>query len=238
MGLWSKIKKAAKKVWNAVKGAARAVVKVVTWVVGFVIGAVSSIILFWLQKKIRLHVCILHPPGGKELASVAEAEASVNRAAQIIKDKFDVKVKHYGKPYVEIIKEAAPASALGTECSASGYGAIEYGEAGSFFAKYTAGWNVFPITLVFPVTVFVVQSIKHNGADWRGCSSGLLTDYVLVTPDGLKDDTTLTHEIGHACNLFHRDDKANLMYHGASRGKSVTGWQKWWFRASRHVNYW
>ena len=231
MGWWSKVK-------NFVKGVARAVVKVVTEIVHFVINSISSIFLFWLTKKIRLHVCILRPPGGKGLASVAEAEASLQRATQLIKQKFNTKVVRYGNPSIQLIEEGAPPSVLGTQCSASGYGNIEYGEAGSFFAKYTAGWNGIPITVVHPVTIFVVQTIKHDGENWRGCSSGLLTDYVLVTPDGLNDNTTLTHEIGHACHLFHRETKSNLMYHGASRGTSITGWQKWWFRASRHVNYW
>jgi hypothetical protein len=231
MGWWSKVK-------HFVKGVARAVVKIVAFVVHLVIAAVASIFLFWLKKKIRLNVCILHPPGGKELASITEAEASVVRAAQLINQKFNTKVLHYGSPYIQIIKAPAPSSALGTECSGSGYASIEYGEAGSFFAKYTAGWNAIPITVVYPVTIFVVQTIKHDGDNWRGCSSGLLTDYVLITPTGLNDDTTLTHEIGHACNLFHRDTKSNLMYHGWDRGTGITGWQKWWFRASRHVNFW
>ena len=230
MGWWSKLK-------NFVKGVARTIVKVVTAVVGWVIGAVSSIFLFWMQKKIRLHVCILHVPGGKELASVADAEASVDRAAALFKSKYNTKVLHYGSPYVDIIKEDPPASALGTECSFSGYGS-EYGEAGAFFAKYTAGWNAIPITLVFPVTIFVVQSIKHDSEQWRGCSFGLLADYVVITPDGLNDDTTLAHELSHACGLFHRSNQGNLMYHGWDRGTSITGWQKWWVRSSRHVNYW
>lgn len=230
MGWWSSVK-------NFVKGAARAVAKTVTGIVHWVIGAVGSIFLFWMTKKLRINVVILHE-GGKALATVAEAEASVQKATALIKQKFDVKVKHYGNPFVQVIKEQAPASALGTECSASGYWDIEYKEAGSFFAKYTAGWNGIPITVTHPITVFVVKTIKNNGADWRGCSVGMLTDYVLITPTGLNDDTTLTHEIAHCCHLLHRDTKSNLMYHGFDRGTSVTGWQKWWFRTSRHVNFW
>lgn len=230
MGFWSKLK-------NVVKGVVRAVVKVVVAVVHAVIGAIGSIFLFWMTKKIRLHVCILQD-GGKAIVSVAEAEASIQRAAALIRQKFDTKVIHYGKPYVQIIKEQAPATALGTQCSASGYFTIEYGEGGSFFAKHTAGWNAIPITVTHPVTIFVVKSIKNGSSEWRGCSSGFMTDYVLVTEKGLNDDTTLTHEIAHACNLLHRDTKTNLLYHGFDRGTGVTGWQKWAFRISRHVNFW
>lgn len=221
------------KAWNAVKGAVRNVLHAVEEALGFIIGSITSIFLFWVRKKIRIHVCILKGKGGKALASVGEVEASIDRINALLKSKFNVKVLMYGAPRIEIVSETPPDSALGTECSASGYGNIEYGEAGSFFARYSHN-----IPLVCPVTAFIVQSIKSGNEQWRGCSSGLLTNYVLLTPEGLKDDTTFTHEIAHSCNLFHRKKKENLMYHGASRGTKVTKWQKWWFRASRHVNYW
>jgi hypothetical protein len=238
MSFWSKIKKAVKAVVRVVKAVVRAIIKVIVALVGLVIGVVGSLFLPWLEKRIRLHVCILHPAGGKEFVSVQEAEASVQRAAQLIKDRFDVKTLHYGTPFVEVIREDAPDAALDYECSASGYFKAEFGEASDFYSKYTAGWNAIPITLTYPVTVFVVRSVTHDGEAWRGCSSGFLTDYVVITADGIKDDTTLAHEIGHSCFLLHRDNKANLMYHQANRGTSITGWQKYVFRTSRHVNFW
>lgn len=238
MSFWSKIKKAVKAVVRVVKAVVRFVVKIVVALVSLVIGIVGGLVLFWLEKKIRLHVCILHPAGQKEFVSVAEAELSVQRAAQIIKDKFDTKTLHYGTPYIEVIKEDAPDKALDVHCSFTGYFRSEFGEASDFYSKHTAGWNAIPVSLVYPVTVFVVRSVTHDGQAWRGCSFGVLTDYVVITADGIKDATTLAHEIGHSGFLLHRDDKGNLMYHGANRGTSITGWQKYWFRASRHVNFW
>jgi|KBSSwiStaDraftv2_1062776.scaffolds.fasta_scaffold108584_2 hypothetical protein len=219
--------------WNAVKGAVRNIFHGIEELVGLIIGGITSIFLFWVRKKIRIHVCILREKGGKSLATVGEVEASIERMNALLKSKYNVKVLMYGAPRIEVVEEIPPDSALGTQCSASGYGNIEYGEAGSFFASYAPN-----IPLVCPVTAFIVQSIKKGNEQWRGCSSGLLTNYVLLTPLGLNDDTTFAHEVGHACNLFHRKKKENLMYHGADRGTKVTKWQKWWFRASRHVNYW
>lgn len=244
MGFWSSIKNAVSKVAkNIVSGITRGLTKLVTFGIGFVIGALSSIFLFWATKKIRLHVCILQPLNGKELVSVSEAELAVERAAVLIKGNYDTKVRHYGSPYVEILKEPAPDSALDTRCAdswtdADDFANVELGEGGSFYAAHTAGWNAIPITFSFPITIFVVRSVRYNGEQWRGCSFGLLTDYVVITPEGLADSTTLAHELSHSCGLFHRKKKNNLMYSSANRGTTVTGWQKWWFRASRHVNHW
>ncbi len=218
---------------NAVRGVVRDVVNLVEEAAGFIIGSITSIFLFWVRKKIRIHVAILHPKGGKALATIEEVTASVARLNSLLKQKFNVRVLTYGAPKFEIIEETPPDSALGSECSGSGYLKIEFGEAGSFFSQYADN-----IPFVCPVTVFIVQSITNNGKDWRGCSSWVATNYVLLTPTGLNDDTTLAHEVCHACFLQHRKRKANLLYHGASRGTSITRWQKWWFRSSRHVNYW
>ena len=109
MGFWSKlknaIKKVAKAVVRAVKAIVRTVIKIVATIVSFVIGFVGELFLFWKEKKLRINVCILHPAGQKELISIADADLSVQRAAQIIKDKFNTKVIHYGKPYIQVIKE-------------------------------------------------------------------------------------------------------------------------------------
>jgi hypothetical protein len=237
MGLWSSIKKAVKKAVRIVKAVVRIVVKVVVTVVTFVVGALGSI-FFWVRKKMRISVCILHPEGQGELVSVQEAEASIERAAQIFKDRFDVRLIGYGKPRVQVIKPAAPDEALDPQCSATGFFKSEFGVASDFYSSWVAGWVAITISLVFPVTVFVVRRVTHGSEDWRGCSFGLFTDYVVITPDGIRDDTTLAHELGHSGFLLHRDDKGNLMHHSVPRGTSVTGWQKWWFRSSRHVNFW
>jgi hypothetical protein len=81
-----------------------------------------------------------------------------------------------------------------------------------------------------PVVIFFVRSF--NG-EHIGCSLGPLTDYVTV---GHGNDRSTTHELGHACNLWHIDTDGNLMKPGTS-GTSMKWWQIAILRDSRHVTY-
>jgi hypothetical protein len=141
-----------------------------------------------------------------------------------------VKVLAYSKNQVEIIEEQAPQSALEVACDGSDL----FGDDGDFFAHHLAGWNAIPIALTFPVTAFIISNIK----DTKGCSLGPLTDYVLVDRDGVFVPSTLAHELGHACNLWHSGTKSNLMYHPDDRGDGVKWFQRNLLRSSRHVTYW
>jgi len=241
MSWWSKVKNAVKKAVRAivrvVKAVVRVVVRIVLEIVHRVINFVGAIVAWNKEKKLRVHVVILHEPGQKPLISEQEADDSIKRAGVIIKDRFNVRVSGFGKPHITTLKEDAPHGALNVECSFWGNVKAEGGEGGEFFASHLAGWNMVPVTFMYPVTVFVIAHVTHDGSQWRGCSAGIFTDYVVLTPTGMNDDTTLAHEIGHACSLLHRDSQTNLMYHSYPRGTSITGWQKFWFRTSRHVNF-
>ena len=81
-----------------------------------------------------------------------------------------------------------------------------------------------------PVTVFVVQEIRG----FAGCSLGWISDYVTVEHKHL---FTTAHELGHACNLMHRHDKANLMHPSSGKQATIllTDWQIAMLRASRHI---
>lgn len=112
----------------------------------------------------------------------------------------------------------------------------EYGEAGEYFAKNTAGWGWLRMNLYFPVTIFIVRDISGK----IGCSLGPLTDYVTLSIKGVASESTLAHELGHCCGLLHRDNEIdNLMYPGGSRANNnITGWQKYVVRTSRHCTFW
>jgi hypothetical protein len=226
MGLWSKFKK-------AVRAAVRFVIKIDAAIGRGITNIVIGLFLPFVQKKLRLQICILHPPDEPPLATVEQAIASRARAAAILSEKFDTKLIDFGPP--QFIKEIPPSRALDAREALRD----DFGEAGSFFAKYTVGWNVIPITAVFPITVFIVRSIVDlHGKPKRGSSQWIATEYLLLTPVGLNDKTTLSHEIGHCCSLLHRKPQDNLMQPDHDRGTSVTGWQKYLFRTSRHVNFW
>jgi hypothetical protein len=234
MGLWSSIKKAVKKVWRAVKAVVRVVARVVVTAVGLALGVPDLLLGFvaWPQKHLRLHIFILSDENGP-LVNPGDLEPAIDYARRVLKDRFNVKLHPYSKTFVEVITEPAPAAALDVKCGAGALGE-EFGEAGEFFAEHLAGWNAIPVSLTFPITMFVVRDVE----DKQGCSLGPLTDYVTIDPSGVKNPSTMAHELGHACSLWHSGSKSNLMWADADRGDGVKWFQKNLLRSSRHVTYW
>ena len=127
---------------------------------------------------------------------------------------------------MEVLKAIPPYEVLYTK---GGHDALkeEFKVAGSFFAANLSG-------SFFAVTAFVVIDI--TGA--IGCSLGPLSDYITLSHAGAKNNSTLAHEIAHACGLWHVKERSNLVYRYTSRGNTVNWWQKNLFRGSRHVTYW
>lgn len=245
MGFWSKLKKFVKKAWKAVKSVVRQIVRIIVEVVSRIIGIFDLFLGFlgWPPKKLRLHVFILRDENGVSLMDLtdakgtplftrAELDLSIEHLRKTLKDRMNIKLKAYSKDFVEVITESAPTAALEVGCSRAWLD--EVGEAGNFFAKHLAGWNIIPITVTFPITAFVVRDVK----DKIGCSLGPLTDYITIDPAGVKSESTLSHEVGHSCGLLHFDGQNNLMNPNAPRGNNLKWWQKNLFRGSRHVQYW
>lgn len=220
--------------WGFIKSVVKAVVKIVIGAAAAVFGAIGSILLFWKTKKMRLYVRILHDVDDPGLVTVAEVEDSWQRAAVIVKDKLNTRLVGYGDPHIDVVKMPAPTDVLDLVQTNLKFLSRE---ANDFLSAQQVGWNWLPISLSFPVTVFVVRSITHDTNNWRGLFVGFFTDSIFLTPDGVKDDTTFAHEIGHAM-LQHRKRKVNLMHHKATRGTHITRWQRWCFRLSRHVTFW
>jgi len=236
MGFWSGLKKLVKKVVRAVKAVVRIVVRlVITIVNSLTLGLYDLLLGFlcWPRKRLRLHVFICSTDG-KPVASVADVMPTIERVKQIYKNRFNVEVRPYSETFVEIIKEPAPASVLDYEGGAAAFGS-EFGEAGDFFAKHLAGWVGIPISFTFPITVFVVRSIKDGVL---GVSLSVLGDYIVISPEGVAERTALAHEMGHTCSLWHSGTQSNLMFHQSPAGDEAKWFQKNLLRSSRHVQYW
>lgn len=235
MGLWSRVKKAAKKVWKKVKAVARTIVRIVTTVIGRVLGIGDLLFGFfkWPSKKLRLHIVILTKANGKPTVNISNLDDSIEFARKLLKEKFNVKLKPYKKNYVEIIEEPAPSYALKVHCDFEAF-KEEYGDAGDYFADHVVGLKGIPVSLKFPITAFIVEDVVNK----QGCALGPLTDYLTLDPGGVKNASTLVHEIGHSCGLWHSGSKSNIMYGDSDRGGGVKWFQKNMLRSSRHVMYW
>lgn len=232
----------AKKAWRFVKAVVRVVVRVVITIVNNLTLGLPDLLLgfiAWPPKRLRLHVFILSaepPPGGGDVSPSTQVvptqlvQDAIDRTRKIYKERFNVNVRPYSKTFIEVITEPATPEALDFKC---GIGS-EFGEAGEFFARHLAGWNAMPISFTFPVTVFVVRSLKGP----LGCSMSVIGDYVVIATNGLMDNVALAHEIGHTCSLWHSGSSDNLMFKQSPAGEKVKWFQKNLLRSSRHVQYW
>lgn len=189
-----------------------------------------------VTKKVHIQVFVLRKEDGESVLNsdgLVRLQNSLDFAIKTFKDKFDIVLKPYNNPLIQVLPKPAPSFALSTRCADGGASKDEWGEAGEYFANNLAGWNVIPLGFKFPISVFVVQSIAARG----GCSLMERTDYITISIDGLKYANALTHELGHCCSLRHREDTNNLMYRIAGTANEVTGWQKFIVRTSRHCSF-
>lgn len=234
MGFWSRVK-------SFTRSFVRQVVRIVIEAVQRFnpITAVPNLwmgVAGWPTRKLRLHVVVLADETGsvikkEDVDSWQSLLDSVNYVVTTFKAELNVKVVPYTSTFIEVMKTPAPLSALDVTCDVDGYGA-EFGKRGDFFAAHLAGWNAFPISLTFPVTVFVVRTSTPT----HGCSFGPLTDYVTVDPTAISSISTMAHEIGHACGLPHWfASERNLMYAKHTRGSRLTWLQRMIVNSSRHV---
>lgn len=192
--------------------------------------------LAWPRKHLRLHVCILSTEKEQDITLPLDTEQLIHRAIETTKNFyqkfFNISIHPYQKTYIHIIQEPAPVEALDFDCSLCS----ELGIAGQYLVKHVAGWHFLPISMTFPVTVFVIDNFKNTTI---GCSMSVLSDYVIIDRKGLISNMTLAHEIGHACGLWHSRTPANFMYKCApEEGKAPNWYQKCLVRSSRHVQYW
>jgi hypothetical protein len=235
--LKNKLKKLAKKIWHSVKAVVRVIVRLIITAVAAIVPGIYDLLLGWLAwppKKLRLQILILSDESGPVMSpNDPDLKASIEFAQKTLKDRFNIELRSYSRQLVQVIEEQAPDAALNVGCGAGGVKG-EFGEAGEFFANHMAGWNAIPISLNFPITAFIVQDVKGT----KGCSLGPLTDYLTLDVDGPAVPSTLVHEIGHVCNLWHSHSRKNLMYHNDDRGDEVKWFQKNLVRSSRHVQYW
>jgi hypothetical protein len=235
MGIWSSIKKVAKKIWRGVKTVVRIGLKGLFGLIFRIFHGLGEIFFFWVKKKFRIQAFVFRDETGKPLVTPESLDPAIQRAREIFEQEFKVKIRFYSEPGVTVLPDPAPTAALDIHCNDGAVGE-EFGEAGEYFADNLAGWVGIPISFRFPVTIFVIRKFFDNKI---GCSHRW-TDYVTLDAKyGVKELRTLAHELGHTCLLRHRrDDETNLMWPGTSGGTSTTWWQRRVVRTSRHCTFW
>lgn len=237
MGLWSSIKRVAKAV-------VRVVVKAVSTIWGGLVGIFDLLFGFlnWPPKNLTLHIVVLSKLGDIEQKRLAAAlQNSIDETRRVLKERFNVNLRSYSNEYVEWFTGSVPPEALEPSCcNDSDLFLGEFGVSGEFYAQHTAGWVGVPISLRFPITVFIVDTVHCKS----GCSDFWRADYVVIKHAGLEvpsvphPNSLMVHEVGHACNLWHSGSKGNIMYKEPERGDGAKWFQKNMLRGSRHVTYW
>jgi len=250
MSFWSGVKKIAKKALHIVKAVVRVVVRIVAVLLTAPFKVLDLVFgwLGWPKKKLKLHIAVLQNANGPLIpdSKLEDLRPSIDLLKQTFKDHGNVEVRPYSSGnkrdiynWAQIIDGVAPQAALKVHC---GFGALwdEFGEAGDYFAKHVAGsvGGIIPISLAFPVTIFIVE----KGLDKAGCALPLITDYATVEVAQIlpTESSTLAHEVGHRCNLWHSGQHVNLMFKKRTE-RLFPYWLHWWqrnlVRSSRHVTY-
>ena len=218
------------RVLNCIKGIIRVMIRIVVEVIHRLLINIGDTLfgfLNWPEKKLRIKILILKESKAIPILSISDLDPALEYAAISLKKNFNVKlIPIRQEQFVEVLEKLPAKKNLYTK---GGPGALaeEFKATGNFFASNLCG-------SLYPVTTFVVIDI----AGASGCSLGPLTDYITLDIGGARSNSTLVHEIAHACGLWHVSERTNLLYKNQSRGDEVKWWQKNLFRSSRHITYW
>lgn len=200
------------------------------------------------RKKFRVGFIILTDVDSKSLVESEKVLPAVEKAQQIYEQANITILPSFPKPkklsetgelpekdqWVRTMSKPAAKRILEVDCNLKAF-FQDFGMSGYNYQTLILA-NFFETGLRritgygSPVTVIVVKEIRG----FAGCSIGWLSDYVTVESRHL---FTTAHELGHACNLFHREDEDNLMHPRSGRQEviNLTDWQIAMIRASRHV---
>jgi hypothetical protein len=212
---------------------------------------VLTLLGIMIEKRMRVHIIIQLDEGGAPVTTLAQVLPQLREAIRVFKAEANVRIlpaqpqytsafsriPEADTTYIEVATGASYTNTLNVACNAAGLGNDSL-TSGSAFKLMIArnlisSWRRLTgyggAVIVFGVRLF---TDGHTG-----CSLGPLTDY--VTLDFLRASvTTLAHELGHACYLWHYDAyPENLMYPELDRLTELDRFQKAILRSSRHVTF-
>jgi hypothetical protein len=191
---------------------------------------------------LRVQVLVLRDENGVPLCTEDAVEPSLRVAAHILREHAWVRVRVVD---VRTVPEPAPAVALDPRAN-RGLMLDDVLGRTEFYRRNlpTDDPAVEPGLIGAPVTVIVVRNIAGHTT---GCSLGMSADWVIAQAalfdpqnEHTYDETVLAHELGHALNLPHHRNRANLMFPESSppgnvRGTDLTPWQRKVLQGNRHL---
>lgn len=188
---------------------------------------------------LRVRVLILADEQGQPLTTPERLSGSLDLADRVFRAHAGIRVRCQG---IDTVVTPAPTTALDPRANQLLLLDDILGRT-AFFREYLAARP--PLAVVGdPVTVVVVRNIAGRTT---GCSLGMTADWVIAKASLFEparplqfDETVLAHELGHALNLPHHRDRANLMYPvssppGQLRGTGLRRWQAAVLHANRHT---
>lgn len=231
------------------------IIQMLIWRIIGLVDAIGYLVGIRPEKKLRLCVIILSDENGL-VANESLVLEEINAAADIFREQANVRVipctvvgstktpfhedETGDDRFIHISKSTSNNDLLDVSCGVGAWGEDLWTIGSSL--------NMLMTRLCFcgnarrllgygsPITVFVVRSI--NAGDTTGCSLGPLTDYITAVGTETTDKTTIAHEAGHTCGLWHTETRTNLMFKTDSNDRrEMTTFQEINFRNSRHVTY-
>ncbi len=190
-------------------------------------------------STVRVRVLILSDERGSPLTTPDRLTGSLDLADRVFRAQAGIRVRC---ERIDTVTGPAPTAALDPRANRLLLLDDILGRT-SFYREYLAARS--PLAVVGdPVTVVVVRNIAGRTT---GCSLGMTADWVIAEAslfDSARppqfDETVLAHELGHALNLPHHRDRANLMFPMSSppdqlRGTGLRRWQAALLHANRHT---
>ncbi len=189
---------------------------------------------------LRVRVVILSDEHGHPLTTADRLTSSIDRADAVLTGGAGIRVRLTD---VQVEPEPAPPHALDPHANRRLLLDDVLGHT-AFYRRVSATAPLPGVTIGVPITVIVVRTIAGRVT---GCSLGISADWVVAQASLFDpaqphsyDDTVLVHELGHALNLPHHPDRANIMFPASSppsdlRGTGLRGWQAALLNANRHV---
>ncbi len=219
---------------------------VIEWILirvfGFVEWLVNKIITFpeWLlclggvklvTKKYRICPIVIADSAGNPVVPLHEIQRQIETAKSIYRN---CGIEVIATP-IKIVRDRTHLLHA-SSCGAGGYFSsdrVEYHNLSCCDNSIGLKCLRFPSGLIWPAHVLKAIWVQDISSGERGCYM-TPDSFVLMTTTALPD--TLAHEMGHACDLLHRDDMNNLMSTGGRTGTHLTNFQCCTIRSSRFVS--